>query len=64
MQLDADALAAREAQLASSQQQLQEELEGLLARQEARLREWEDACAEQEVELQRRRQAQDGEERR
>jgi hypothetical protein len=57
-----EALAAREASLADSQASLQAELDGLLAKQEERLRSWEAGCAELEAALEARRGQLDGEE--
>lgn len=61
-QAAAEALAAREASLADTQASLQAELDGLLAKQEERLRAWEAGCAELEAQLEQRRAALDGEE--
>ncbi len=63
-QLEADALAAREAKLAEDRSRLTAELDELLARQEGRLRGWEARCGEQDAALEGRRAELDAEEQR
>ena len=63
-QAASDALAAREAAVASQQSSLQAELDALLAKQEERLRAWEGGCADLEAQLEKRQAALAAEEQR
>lgn len=55
MQLESDALAAREAKLGEDRARLSAELDELLARQEGRLREWEGRIAGDQAALEEAR---------
>lgn len=54
-QMESDALSQREAALASSHAAQQAELDALLAKQEERLKAWQEGCQELEAQLEARR---------
>jgi hypothetical protein len=55
LQMESEALSQREAALASSHASQQAELDALLAKQEERLKGWQEGCQELEVQLEARR---------
>lgn len=62
--MESNALAAREAKLAEERVNMQKDLDSLLAKQEERLRAWEASCSEQEVQVARKREDLEHEEKR
>jgi len=64
VQVESDALAAREAKLGEDRHRLQAELDELLGRQEERLRAWEARCSEQDALIEQRKQQAEEEEQR
>lgn len=55
VQMESDALSQREAELAANHASQQAELDSLLAKQEERLKAWEEDCAEVEASIEARR---------